>query len=145
VYRILIDTYRLRVEDIYKLEGEVMENSLYSGSSNGLIGFRQFLRKASARKGLLPPWWTPEKQKECEEFGMTSSDHNLKFATDKADIIEHYGDIQFPMQLRMVGESIYGSAPGGSDGSAMRKMLAAMEGGGFEGMQGSMFDASRFR
>ncbi|RGP71117.1 mynd domain [Fusarium longipes] len=144
VYRLLIDAYRLRVEDMYKIEGEVMEHSLYSGSSDGLAGFRQFLDKTSTRKGLLPPWWTPGKQKECEEFGMTSSEQNLKTATDKADVIERYGDPQFPMQLRMLGESIYGTAPGGSDGSAMRKMLAAMEGGEIEGVR-TLLDASRFR
>lgn len=144
VYRLLIDTYRLRVEDIYNLEGEAMDNSLYSGADDGLIGFREFLQKVSTKRGLLPSWWTPEKQ-ECEEFGMNSSKQNLKFATDKADIIEHYRDSQFPMQLRMLGEAVYGNAPGGSDGTPMRKMLAAMEGGGMEGMQGTMLDVSRWR
>ncbi|RBR14845.1 uncharacterized protein FIESC28_07543 [Fusarium coffeatum] len=104
VYKLLIDTYRLRVEDMYRLEGEVEQDSLYSGASDGLAGFKKFLRKVSTQKGLLPPWWTPEKRKECEEFGMTSSEPSLKTGVEKADIIEHYGDSQFPMQLRMLGE-----------------------------------------
>lgn len=145
VYKLLIDTYRLRVEDMYRLEGEVEQDSLYSGASDGLAGFRKFLRKVSTRKGLLPSWWTLEKQKECEEFGMTSSEPSLKTGVEKADIIEHYGDSQFPMQLRMLGEAIWGKAPGGTDGTAMRQMLMMMESGGMERMQTSLLDASRFR
>ncbi|QPC70128.1 hypothetical protein HYE68_000880 [Fusarium pseudograminearum] len=137
VYRLLIDCYRLRVKDMYTLEGEVMED--------GLSGFKEFIAKMSTRKGLLPSWWTPEKQTECEEFGMSSSEQDLKTATDKAGIIQHYGDHQFPMQLRMLGEAVYGKAPGGGDGSAMRKMLASMEGGGMDGMATTMMhiDSSR--
>ncbi|KAF5019472.1 hypothetical protein F66182_8511 [Fusarium sp. NRRL 66182] len=148
VYRLLIDIYRLRVEDMYKMEGDVEEGTLYSGAPDGLAGFKRFLRKASNQEGLLPSWWTPEKQKACENFGMDSSQwQNLMTATEKQDIIEHYGDSRFPMQLRMFGEAVYGSAPGGSDGSAMRKMMAAMESGdGMGGMQATMLDAlSAFR
>ncbi|GKU17837.1 unnamed protein product [Fusarium langsethiae] len=144
VYRLLIDCYRLRVEDVYNLEGEVMEDSLYSGAGDGLAGFEQFLDEMSTLKGLLPSWWTPEKQTECEEFGMNSSEQDLKTATDKADIIERYGDPQFPMQLRMLGEAVYGTAPGGGDGTAMRKMLASMESGGMDGIT-TMLDVSRSR
>ncbi|KAM0378309.1 hypothetical protein ACHAPK_001829 [Fusarium culmorum] len=137
VYRLLIDCYRLRVKDMYTLEGEVMED--------GLSEFKEFIAKMSTRKGLLPSWWTPEKQTECEEFGMGSSEQDLKTATDKAGIIQHYGDPQFPMQLRMLDETVYGKAPGGGDGPAMRKMLASMEAGGMDGMATTMLDASRFR
>ncbi|CAG7555004.1 unnamed protein product [Fusarium equiseti] len=145
VYKLLIDAYRLRVEDMYRFEGEVDQDSLYGGASDGLAGFKAFIRKVSTRKGLLPPWWTPEKQKECEEFGMTSSEPSLKTGVEKADIIEHYGDPQFPMQLRMLGEAVWGNAPGGADGKAMRQVLMMMEGGNMEGMQTSLLDASRFR
>ncbi|KAM0243761.1 hypothetical protein ACHAPO_000621 [Fusarium lateritium] len=143
VYRLLIDCYRLRVEDMYKLEGEVMEDSLYSGAEDGLAGFQEFIAEMSAKKGLLPSWWTPEKQTECEEFGMNSSEQNLKSATDKAGIIEHYGDSQFPMQLRMLGEAVYGKVPGGGDGTAMRKMLASREAGAMDGIA-TVLDVSRF-
>ncbi|KAG8671755.1 hypothetical protein FPOAC2_05112 [Fusarium poae] len=145
VYRLLIDCYRLRVEDMYKIEGEVMEDSLYSGAGDGSVGFQEFLDDISDKKGLLPSWWTPEKERECEEFGMNSSWHNLKFAIVKSDIIEHYGDPQFPMQLRMLGEAVYGEAPGGADGTAMRKMLVSMEAGGMDGMAATLLDISRSR
>ncbi|KAF5602575.1 MYND domain protein [Fusarium subglutinans] len=146
VYRLLIDTYRLRMDDMYNLEGQADGDSLYGGASNGLRGFQRFLRQASIRRGLLPSWWSPEKQQECEQLGMDSSQwQNLTKKTSKQEIIDYYGDPRFPMQLRMVGEAVYLSAPGGGDGSQMRKMMAAMEGGGMEGMGMSMMDASSMR
>lgn len=133
VYRLLIDAYRLRVDDSYKFDGEIDDDSLYGGATNGLKGFRRFLRLAGARSGILPPWWNAEKQRECEELGMDASQfQNLYHAVEKSDIIEHYGDSLFPMQLRMFAEAIYGRGPGGQDGTMMRKMMAAGEqGSGF--------------
>ncbi|KAM0249633.1 hypothetical protein ACHAP5_002759 [Fusarium lateritium] len=147
VYRLLIDTYRLRADDVYNLEGEADQDGIYGGAADGLGGFKRFLGKVAARRGLLPPWWTPEKQKECEDFGMDASEwQDLSSATSKQEIIDHYGDPRFPMQLRMLGEAVCGSAPGGGDGTAMRKMMASMEsGGGSDGMRASMVDASSLR
>ncbi|KAL6353747.1 hypothetical protein LRP88_12738 [Fusarium phalaenopsidis] len=132
VYRLLLDTYRLRVDDMYTLEGDVDDDNIYAGRADSLQGFRRFMRKITrSKKALLPSWWTPEKQQECEDFGMDEDQwQNLMSGVEKKDIIEHYQDHQFPMQLRMLGESIYGRAPGGSDGTAMRKMLATFGSGG---------------
>lgn len=130
VYRLLIDSYRLRVEDNYNLEGEADVDSLYGGASNGLNGFKRFFRLAGSRRGLLPPWWNAEKQRECEEFGMDASQfQDLRCAVEKSDIIENYGDSRFPMQLRMLAEAVYRCGPGGQDGTAMRKAMVAMEQG----------------
>lgn len=130
VYRLLIDAYRLRVEDYYKLEGEADADSLYGGAPNGLKGFKNFLRLAGSRRGLLPPWWNAEKQRECEDFGMDSSQfQDLRCAVEKSDLIEHYGDPRFPMQLRMLYPAVYRRGPGGQDGTAMRKAMVAMEQG----------------
>ncbi|KAL2168561.1 hypothetical protein VTG60DRAFT_7166 [Thermothelomyces hinnuleus] len=128
VYRLLIDAYRLRVEDNYVWGGELVD--LYGGAPSGLNGLKRFLRLAGSRPGLLPPWWNAEKQRECEAFGMDSSNfQDLRCAVEKSDIIEHYGDPRFPMQLRMFAEAVYGPGPGGHDGTDMRKMMAAMEQG----------------
>ncbi|KAK8862825.1 MYND domain protein [Apiospora arundinis] len=130
VYRLLLDTYRLRVEDNYTLEGDADEDSLYSGAPDGLRGFRRFLRLAKSRQGLLPPWWGPTKQQACERLGMDPSQwQDLRCAVEKSDIIEHYGDPRFPMQLRMLAEAVYRRGPGGMDGTEMRKMMAGMEQG----------------
>ncbi|KAM3502623.1 hypothetical protein MY10362_004723 [Beauveria mimosiformis] len=144
VYALLVDAYRLRVEDMYNLEGEIEEGSLYGGAPSGLAGFRRFLARVAARPGLLPPWWDAGKKKECEDLGMDAGQwHDLRCAVEKSDVIEHYGDGQFPMQLRMFAEAVYGGrAPGGSSGTGMRRMMMAMEQGAMGDMQASSFDLS---
>ncbi|KAI0907244.1 putative MYND domain protein [Ustulina deusta] len=131
VYRVLIDAYRLRVEDEYVFEGEAALDSIYGGAESSLPGFRKFLRRAASRPGLLPSWWNAEKQAACEKLGMDSAQfQNLRCAVEKSDIIEHYGDPRFPMQLRMLAETLIGRGFGGHDGTHMRKTMTMMENGG---------------
>ncbi|KAI1819223.1 putative MYND domain protein [Xylaria intraflava] len=130
VYRLLIDAYRLRVEDDYKLSGELQPHSIYDGARNGLRGFTRFLRLVASRGRLLPPWWTPEKERACKRLGMDSSQwHDLRCAVEKSDIIEHYGHPQFPIQLRMFAEAAIGRGPGGSDGTQLRQAMMSVEQG----------------
>jgi splicing suppressor protein 51 len=130
VYGLLIDAYRLNVEDMYNMEGEADEDSIYGGAPDGLHGFQRFLKKVARRPGLLPPWWSPARKRACEDLGMTRGQYySLASPVEKSDIIENYGDSQFPMQLRMFSEAVYGRAPGGSNGSMLRQMLMAMEQG----------------
>lgn len=128
VYRILIDAYRMRVEDNFVMEGDTPDDSIYGEAPNGLKGLGRFIQLAGSRPGLLPSWWNADKQRDCESFGMSPVFQNLCGAVEKSDIIEHYGDPRFPMQLRMFAEAVYGRGPGGQDGTMMRKMQAAMEG-----------------
>lgn len=130
VYRLLIDIFRMRMEDDYNLDGDAESDSVYDGSEHSLVSFRRFLDTIAKRPGLLPPWWTAEKRKACEAFGMDKSNwQNLYSTVEKSDIIEHYGDPRFPMQLRLFGEFVVGRGPGGQDGSQIRKMMMSMEGG----------------
>ncbi|KAK5998684.1 hypothetical protein PT974_01066 [Cladobotryum mycophilum] len=117
VYRLLIDAYRLRVEDLYNLDNDIDEGSIYAGRSSGIRGFKRFLRRTAKRRAMLPPWWNEEKQKECEALGMEPDQWwDLRRAVEKQSIIDHYGDFQFPMQLRMFAADVYGRAPGGRTG-----------------------------
>ncbi|KAI1328072.1 hypothetical protein F5Y16DRAFT_164933 [Xylariaceae sp. FL0255] len=130
VFRVLIDSYRLRVEDEFKLEGNIQPGSIHSGAASGLKGFQNFLEVAAKVNGLLPPWWDATKKEACEAFGMEPDQaYDLRRAVDKSDIIEYYGDSKFPMQLRMLAEKIFGRGPGGSSGAGMMGMMASMEGG----------------
>ncbi|ETS00346.1 putative MYND domain protein, partial [Trichoderma reesei RUT C-30] len=127
-YQLLIDAYRLRVEDTYTFRGELMEGSLYDNGSHGLRGFRKFLKKAATVPGLLPPWWNDEKKRACEQLGMDKSQwSDLHYAVDKSDIRDHYKDSLFPMKLRMFGDAIYGFNPSGTDGTVMRMIMMAKE------------------
>lgn len=134
VYRLLIDAYRMRVEDRYALECEIDQDSIYSGASDGLKGFQRFLDLVESRRSLLPSWWNAEKRKECEAFGMdTAQWQDLRCAIEKHDVIDHYGDQWFPMQLRMFAQEVTGRGVGGADAGAaarMRQMMMAMESGG---------------
>ncbi|KAL1969635.1 hypothetical protein VTN77DRAFT_8188 [Rasamsonia byssochlamydoides] len=112
VYKLLVDTYRLRMEDNYK------------------------------RPGLLPPWLSPEKAAECVAFGMNQKDggwSDLSRAIEKSNVIEHYGNPTMPMQLRMFGEQVYGRGPGEHDGTQMRKTLMMVENGDMVAGQFSAF------
>jgi mitochondrial splicing suppressor protein 51 len=132
VYKLLIDTYRLRQEDDCKFTGVNFADSIYSGEvSFPASHFRKFLKKAKTRPDLLPSWWNAEKENECIEFGRGKEDTwaNLAAIVEKADIIEHYGNPLMPMQLRMLGEQIYGAGPMGHNGKGMRQLMMAVERG----------------
>ena len=63
-YKLLIDVYRLRVEDEYVFTGDASTDSLYGGGSPK-VGFWNFLDKAEKKQGVLPPWWNRKKRLEC--------------------------------------------------------------------------------
>lgn len=94
--------------------------------------------------GLLPTWFNDAKQSECEQLGSTQGWYDLEKKKDKADITQRYGDAKFPMQLRFLGEAIYGKGPGGQDGTMMRKMQVMQESGDLKksGMSEMHIDAS---
>ncbi|KAI0156544.1 putative MYND domain protein [Xylariaceae sp. FL1272] len=126
---VLIDAYRLRIEDEYTLEGNAADDSIYGGRPDSLLGFTKFLRKAKAHSGLLPAWWNVEKEAACKELGMDANQWcDLRCAVEKSDIIEHYGDSRYPMQLRMLAEAILGRGLAGGNDSMMRTLMATMEG-----------------
>ncbi|KAI9688608.1 MAG: hypothetical protein M1820_010228 [Bogoriella megaspora] len=130
VYKLLIDSFRLREADDYKFEGEVSEDSIYAGAPTSITGFHDFLQLAKTRGNLLPDWWSQYKEEDCENFGDNDQWSNLGHAVEKKDIQEHYGHNQMPMQLRMLAETVYGSGPAGQDGTSMRLMMKSAESGG---------------
>jgi len=143
VYKLLIDTYRFRMEDDYNLEGNADVDSIYGGARDGRQGFRRFLRLAESRRELLPSWWSQEKAVECEAVGMNDGWSSLASAIEKSDIIEHYGNPNMPMQLRMLGEQVYGRGPGGQSGASMLQVQMMGERGDIHTDQLDM--ASMFR
>jgi splicing suppressor protein 51 len=129
VYKILIDTYRLRMEDNFNLEGEADSDGVYGGAPDGRQGFRRFLRLAETRPGLLPSWWSQEKAAECEAVGARAGWSSLSSAVEKADVIKHYGNPEMPMQLRVFGEQVYGRGPGGQGSATLLAMQMMAERG----------------
>ncbi|OIW34344.1 hypothetical protein CONLIGDRAFT_626357 [Coniochaeta ligniaria NRRL 30616] len=131
VYRLLIDAYRMRMADDHTFSGAPAPDTIDQAA-----GFARFL--ATVEQGfrpLLPEWWDDDRKTACLAFGRDGTDgwSSLSRAVTKADVTEHYGDARFAMQLRMFVEPVYGSGPGGCDGTEMRKGMAAMEVGGMFG------------
>lgn len=139
VYKLLIDTYRLRMDDNYNLESDADVDGIYGGAPDGRPGFLRFLRLAETRPGLLPPWWSQEKAAECEAVGARPGWSSLSTAVEKSDVIKHYENSEMPMQLRVLGEQVYGRGPGGQGSTALLKIQMMAEGGG---MASSTMDMS---
>lgn len=129
VFKLLIDSFRMRQADDYNFEMKVSSQSVYVGSPSSIKPFRLYLKNAAA---LLPSWWTDAKTEECVTFGESGAWSDLRKKVTKSDITEHYGDGKMPMQLRMLAEMVYGSGTMGQDGSSMRQLMMQMEGGGLQ-------------
>lgn len=128
VYKLLIDTYRMRMEDNANFDGIREHDSIYASDTNdGGAGFHRFLTLAEEKIDLFPPWWGIIKKMECEGLGTSPGWSSLRTKVTKDDIAEHYGQVTFPTQLRIFGEFIYGFMPGGEDTSATRYFMMTHE------------------
>lgn len=65
----------------------------------------------------------------------------LNRRAEKSDISQHYGNSLMPMQLRMLGEKIYGRGVAGQSGAGMMRMMMMQETGS-SGGHSSLLDAS---
>lgn len=131
VYKLLIDTYRMRMEDDYVFLGEVDWDSLYSGVPHGAkLGFWRFLGLVLEKRELLPGWWSPNHTYDCLKLGACGAEWNyIECPVEKHDIIDHYKNPYMPMQLRMFAEQIYGTGPGGRSGTEMLQVQMRAENG----------------
>lgn len=130
VYKLLIDSFRLREDDEYNFRGDISTDSVYDGGSNSVVPFKRFLRAAERQK-VLPAWWSAEKAKECIAAGKRESNwSNLCSALDMSDVNEHYGTTIY-MQLRIYAEQALGNpvGPKPDDHDEMWKQMVAMEEG----------------
>ncbi|EEU47058.1 uncharacterized protein NECHADRAFT_78094 [Fusarium vanettenii 77-13-4] len=128
VFRILIDCFRLRLEEQSQHDKKGAEGTIYAGADDSLPAFRQFLELAATREDLLPPWWTPEKQRECEEFGMSGTEfQDLHMALDEPSTTLQYMDSRFPPQLRILAEAIYRNTVDGTSLFPRLLVLVQME------------------
>jgi splicing suppressor protein 51 len=130
VFKLLIESFRMRQADDLDFENKATPRSIYTGAPSSIEPFRQYLAKAATRPKLLPPWWTADKQEECALFGESGAWSDLKKKVTKHEMIQHYGDPKLPMQVRMLAEMIIGIGTMGQDGSDVRKMMMQVESGG---------------
>lgn len=69
-FKLLIDTFRMRVEDQYVFTGDVSMDTVYGGAPDNIRAFGKFLTRVQRKSGLLPEWWTAETLMECIIFGL---------------------------------------------------------------------------
>ncbi|KAF2016377.1 hypothetical protein BU24DRAFT_450908 [Aaosphaeria arxii CBS 175.79] len=129
VFKLLVDCFRLRQTDNRNFEGIAPSDSI-----DGIYAhFHNFLCRAVALPvGLLPPSWNAAKLDECESFGL-SAEGDADFSNlrrgpvGRRDIVEHYGDAWMPIQLRMLGQTVYQKGPGCYDSTNLRRLLVQSE------------------
>lgn len=109
VYRLPIDSYRMRMHDESAFSRTVPKNSLYD-RGDPVIGFMEFLTKAEEYGKVLPSWWSAEKKEACVENGKARDQWStLNKTVQKSSIQEHYQDDMMPMKLRMLAEEFIGT------------------------------------
>ena len=115
VYKLLIDTYRLRVVQDQR-DSEKVEYL-----KDSINGFKEFLKLFDDKRVLLPEWWAEDKAEECVKYGGDgwSSLHRMIV---KKEVNEHYGNQRFGLQLRLFGEKVYGTAP--AETPCLRQLMA---------------------
>lgn len=124
VYKLLIDAFRLRLNDDHDFQATVDATA-----DGGCDGFR-FLTLVTSNPELLPTWWTAENENESVKFGMAEESwSNLDNTIEKTDLVDHYGDPLMHMQLRMFAEQVYGTGPGCHSGGPMLQAQMAVERG----------------
>ncbi|KAF8927067.1 hypothetical protein BGZ47_002344 [Haplosporangium gracile] len=142
VQKLLIDIYRLRMDDTFKFDHMVENDSLYSGARDGTNGFRNFLALVEGKAGLLPADWSAEKKEAVIAFGQAEPEKLLFHKADKETIIGRYGNSQMPIQMRLFGEQVYGRGVGGQAGAPIIQLQMQMESGA---LHGSTINANRYR
>ncbi|KAK7943092.1 MYND domain protein, partial [Apiospora aurea] len=106
-------TVRRRTSDYVKFDGLAEAGSVQGGATDPESSFRRFLQAVEAKPELLPPWWDDTKKEACVQLGRSGDAwSHLRRAVEKAEVVEHYGDTSFAMQLRLFGEQVFGHTPG---------------------------------
>lgn len=123
-YKLLIDTYRLRLDDDYTFSGDIHEDNIYGGATDdGRAGFRRFLKSVERKPHLLPRWWTPAKAEDCIRYGTNSANWSyLGYAVEKHDVVEHYANNLMRIQLRIFGDQVLGTRPSGQKRASMMRI-----------------------
>jgi hypothetical protein len=106
VYKLLIDAYRLRMDDDYKFLGLEQPNTPYADANcDGTASLEIFLRMAEL-SSLLPTWWDESETTACVESAklLTWSNTAIKITADY--VRSYYEDPSMPMQLRISAEQV---------------------------------------
>ncbi|RSL47898.1 hypothetical protein CEP53_009758 [Fusarium sp. AF-6] len=113
LYSYLIDSFRLRMQDI-KARPITRLDVFYRDWNKNIAGFKHYLDLAEQTPGLLPLGWKP-KRAACESLCQLDPYYDLSRLDTlyKSSIITHHGsDSGFILRLRELAQAVFGYAPG---------------------------------
>ena len=119
VYKLLIDSFRLRLEDYSSFSDEIQVGSIYhNDNEHSAVAFDEGFLRMAIEKGLLPEPFNQSKLNDCVKFGMKNNMVGTEWGglttkTTESGIVEWYGDGSMPLQMRIFAEQIYGDDPSG--------------------------------
>ncbi|OIW34347.1 hypothetical protein CONLIGDRAFT_565275, partial [Coniochaeta ligniaria NRRL 30616] len=133
VYRVLIDAHRLRMDDDYNAcYTTVFRFGPRSTVENGAAGFADFLAMIEQQApSLLPAWWDATNTAACIAFGSEATEadgwSSLTRALHWKDVIGHYGEMCFDLELRVFAQAVYGIPSNFRDLAKGWKVMVALE------------------
>lgn len=118
VFKLLIDSYRLRVATQRDLDGK-SRRVPKKEKREVADGLRKFLRLAEAVPELLPQEWNWVLAARCKVLarhgdGITNW-YSLDYLPNEDEIAERYQDSFFPGQLQIFAKLVYGTDVGDQD------------------------------
>lgn len=106
VFKLLIDAYRLRLDDDVKFLHTVHKDTIYTNTDNdGLVSLDRFLQLAESAD-LMPPWWSAGEITACLTRGCPLTWSNTSSKITLKDVNKYYGDPLMGLQLRIFGEQV---------------------------------------
>ena len=122
IFKRIIDSYRMRMEDDYCATGDVHVDSLYSGEEPlPLKHFRGYVRMGAKKKAFPPPFDIETDLEELCTFATEDKFHSIRFCVEADDVRKHYDPLGMPQELnalRRLATQVVGplaSMFGGSD------------------------------
>lgn len=109
VFRLLIDCYRLRVDDDHNFDSGVVPDD-----DGFRTGFRRFLDAAAQRENILPEWWDEVATMECLAFytGEGEGWYHVTKRVSKRALSDHYGSPLMAMAASFAWPGHLSAGPG---------------------------------
>ena len=90
LYGRIIDSYRLRIEDQYTTNGDVLSGTLYSGEETIPVRhFRGYLKLGLAQKAFPKGFTSDDLDKICV-MSVLDDWYNIRYAVEAKDVVEKY-------------------------------------------------------
>ncbi|KAJ5988442.1 MYND domain protein [Penicillium waksmanii] len=105
IYKLLIDAFRLRMDDDFKFLELRHANTIYDDiSCDGTPSLELFIRMAVLYP--VPEWWNESELASCLEYAKLLTWSNIMVKITADDVKAYYGDPSMVLQLRIFAEQV---------------------------------------